>query len=404
VTPQRALASVNVAAIERNCARLLSECDAQTSLCAVVKADGYGHGAVESAHAALRGGASWLAVVSAGEARELREAGLGEVRILVMGALAPAELREALEAEADVVVWSERHVAELAAAGGGRAHVKLDTGMGRLGTRDAGQATLAVQAALETRDVELAGLMTHFATADELEDDGYFDHQLTEFERWAGPIKEQHSHLLLHAANSAATMREPRAHFDMVRCGIAVYGLDPFGADAAARGLYAALELSSYVAEVKPFARGESAGYGRRFIAPNEMWLGVLPIGYGDGIRRGLSNNAEVLVAGERRALVGTVSMDNVTIALGQDADAERLRGEPAVLIGAQGSQRISAEEVAARLGTINYEITCGVSRRVPRSYHRDGDAGTAPAQVSAAEEEAGRAATGGAGAPERTR
>jgi alanine racemase len=369
----RARASVNVAAIARNCARLRAELRGQTRLCAVVKADGYGHGAAQSARAALEGGAGWLAVASAQEACELRAAGLVEVPILVMGALTPGELSEALAAGADVVVWSEQYVREVAAAGGGRVHVKLDSGMGRLGTRDAGLATRVLALAEQSAGVEPVGLMTHFATADELDDEGFFARQLDSFTRWAGELKAGRPELIVHAANSAAVLREQGAQFDMVRCGIAIYGMDPFGVEPAERDLEPALELSSYVADVKLCRAGESAGYGRRFVAERDTWLGVLPIGYGDGWRRGLSNNADVLVAGERRALVGTVSMDNVTIDLGAEASAQSLRGSRAVLIGVQGEERIIAEEVALRLDTINYEITCGLTPRVPRVYHRDG-------------------------------
>jgi len=365
---------VNVAAIERNCARLHAECARGVALCAVVKANGYGHGVRACADAALAAGASWLAVVSSQEALELRAHGVGDARVLVMGALTAAELREALAADADVVVWRERHVDEVAQAGGGRVHVKLDTGMGRLGTRDPDEATRVLDVARARSGVEVAGLMTHFATADEPDDGGFFERQLEAFERWALPHKQADERLLLHAANSAATLRERGSHFDMVRCGVGIYGLDPFGEDALARKLEPALELSSYVAEVKALARGESAGYGRRFTAEQEVWLGVLPIGYGDGVRRGLTNNAEVLVAEARRQLVGTVSMDNITVLLSNDgADARALLGERAVLIGDQGGSRITAEEVARRLQTINYEITCGLTGRVPRTYHRDG-------------------------------
>jgi alanine racemase len=375
VTAPRAQASVNVAAIGRNCARLRAELRSGAELCAVVKADGYGHGAEQSARAALAGGATWLAVAASSEACELREVGITGTPILVMGALRPAELREALAAEADVVVWSEQYVADVAAAGGGRVHVKLDSGMGRLGTRDVQLATDVLKLACDTDGVEPVGLMTHFATADEPEDDGFFARQLDAFARWAEPLKAERPELIVHAANSAAMLRDASSQFDMVRCGIAVYGMDPFGVDPAQRALEPALVLSSYVAEVKRCASGESAGYGRRFVAAQDTWLGVLPIGYGDGWRRGLSNNADVLVAGQRYPLVGTVSMDNVTIDLGSDAEVERLRGAPAILIGADREQRITAEDVAKRLETINYEITCGLTPRVPRVYHRDGEA-----------------------------
>jgi alanine racemase len=369
----RAQASVNLAAIERNCQRLCTQLRSQTALCAVVKADGYGHGAVPSARAALAGGASWLAVADPREAHELRDAGLRAPRLLVMGALTAAELDAALDADADVVVWSEQFLKAIAGRGGGRVHVKLDSGMGRLGTRDPEQASRVADAAARTPGIELAGLMTHFATADELSDDGFFAAQLTTFTTWARSVKAKHPQVIVHAANSAATMRDAEAQLDMVRCGIAIYGMDPFGRDPAARALEPALELSSHVVEVKLIRTGESAGYGRQFVADGDAYIAVLPIGYGDGWRRGLSNNADVLVGGRRHPLVGTVSMDSVTVDLGLEDEPQRLRGERAVLIGIQGSERITAEEVARRLDTINYEITCALTPRVLRVYHRDG-------------------------------
>ena len=151
----------------------------------------------------------------------------------------------------------------------------------------------------------------------------------------------------------------------MVRCGVAVYGLDPFQGDPGERGLAPAMSLRSYVADVKRFSAGDSAGYGQTWRAPTDTWVGILPLGYGDGVRRALSNNAEVLIGGRRRPLVGTVSMDNITIDLGPETDVEA--GEEAVLIGSQGGETIFAEEVARRIGTINYEVTCGISARVPR-------------------------------------
>ncbi len=371
----RALAAVNVAAIERNCARLAGELTGGALLAAVVKADGYGHGAGACARAARAGGAAWLAVATAQEAGALRDGGL-DGRILVMGALTLSELDVALGARADVVAWRETFVAAIAArAGEGEpvgVHVKLDSGMGRLGTRDSEEADRVAAAVDAPPGLALAGAMTHFATADDPDDGGFLAAQLERFNAWATPLRREHPGLLRHAANSAATLREPASHLDLVRCGIAVYGMDPFHEDPARRRLEPALELHSYVADVKPCAPGESAGYGRHFVARRPTLLGVLPIGYGDGVRRGLTNNADVLVAGRRRPLVGTISMDNLTVELGPGADVES--GARAVLIGADGDERITAEEVAARLDTINYEITCGLSPRVPRAYHRDGE------------------------------
>ena len=365
----RALARVDLGAVARNCERLKAALTGGADLCAVVKADGYGHGAGPCAFAALRGGATWLAVATAREAMQLRDEGI-DARVLVMGALTPEDTQLALQAEADVVAWREgfvRRLAEWAEGRHARVHVKLDTGMGRLGARDPEEA-VRVADAVEADDLlELAGLMTHFATADEIGDE-HFPRQLERFTAFTERMTPDHPEAIVHAANSAATLREPASHFDMVRCGIAVYGLDPFNSDPAEHALEPALSLSSYVGRAEHFEEGAGAGYGQTWHAESPTWVGTLPIGYGDGWRRGLSNNAEVLVGGRRRPLVGTVSMDNVTVDLGTEASAA---GEPAVLIGPQGDERILCEEVAQRLGTINYEVTCGLSARVPRLYER---------------------------------
>jgi alanine racemase len=363
---KRAEARVNLAAVERNCARLREI--AGTELCAVVKADAYGHGAAPVARAALAGGAHWLAVAAAEEAADLRAAHI-EARVLVMGAVSDEELPLALEAGADVVAWREDFVERLTAAGlPVRVHVKLDTGMGRLGTRDPAEARRVADLVESSPNLELIGAMTHFATADELGDE-FFAEQIERFAPFADELRARGA--LAHAANSAGTLRSDEARLDLVRCGIAVYGMDPFHHDPYAHGLEPALELWSYVAEVKPAAPGESAGYGRRFIADRATTLAVLPIGYGDGVRRALTNNADVLIGGRRYPLVGTVSMDNVTIDVGPDPVVRP--GDRAVLLGADGDERILAEEWAERLDTINYEITCGLTQRVPRVYHHDG-------------------------------
>lgn len=347
----RAEARINTGAIERNCARLA----ALAPLCAVVKANGYGHGAVEAARAAQRGGASWLAVATAVEAAELRAAGI-EGPLLVMGALSPSELEIALQARADVVAWSEAFVAGLEGDVG--VHVKLDSGMGRLGTRDPEEATRVAEA-VKARGLRLAGAMTHFATADD--DPQFMAAQLARFVPWADSLG-----VMRHAANSAAALAHPEARLDMIRCGIAIYGMDPFHIDPSEHGLEPALELVSYVAEVKRAEPGDSVGYGRRFIAQQPTWIGTIPIGYGDGYRRGLTGRGDVLVGGRRVPLAGTISMDNITVDLG-DEPVER--GTEAVLIGARDSERILAEELATALGTINYEVTCGITQRVPRRY-----------------------------------
>jgi alanine racemase len=363
VSRERALARVSTGAISRNCAHLRSRLSAGAELCAVVKADGYGHGALECARAALDGGATWLAVATAAEAVELRRAGI-ESRLLVMGALTAEEAHALVQGEIDLVAWTSGFVRSLSSDA--RVHVKLDTGMGRLGTSDPEQARAIAAEVARRDDLELVGVMTHFATADERGDE-HFTTQLARFTEFAEVIRAEHDGLICHAANSPATLRDPASHFDMVRCGVGIYGLDPFQSDPADEGLEPALSLESWVAAVKRFEPGDSAGYGRRWVAREPTWVATVPIGYGDGWRRALSGNCDVLVRGRRRRLVGAVSMDNLTLDLGPDTDVEV--GDPAVLIGEQDGERILCEEVARRIDTINYEVTCGLTQRVRREH-----------------------------------
>lgn len=361
----RALASVDLAAVERNVG-VLTAAASSAQICAVVKADGYGHGATEVAASAVRAGATWLAVATAPEARELRAEGF-ELPVLVMGALTDAELEIALAAKADVVAWSEYFLTTLSALGGGRVHIKLDTGMGRLGTRDGELAARLAARAQEGASLDLVGLMTHFATADEI-GDSFFSTQLEAFSEWSEQIVATMPGLIRHAANSAALLRDDASHFDLVRPGVACYGLDPFGDDPASQGLEPALRLESYVACAERCEAGQSAGYGRSFIARSPTVIATVPIGYADGWRRGFSNNAEVLIGGRRFAVVGNVSMDNITVDLGADGGGVEA-GDRVTLIGTDGAERILSEELARLAGTINYEIVTAISARVERRY-----------------------------------
>jgi alanine racemase len=371
--PLRALARVNLAAIERNVARLRRGLT-HAGLCAVVKADGYGHGAVPVAQAALQAGASWLAVATADEALELRDAGIS-APLLIMGAISQDELPVALRADADLVAWSQQFVDAVAVrvqpGAQARIHVKLDTGLGRLGTRELNQALAVARHTVACAPaLRLAGAMTHFATADD--DPEFVSLQLERFAPFAAELRGLADDVVVHAANSAATLREPASHFDLVRCGIAIYGCDPMNVDPEDHGLEPALELRSYLAAVKAAAPGQSAGYGRRFIAQTPSCIGTVPIGYADGIRRALSDNCELLVGGRRYPLVGTVSMDNLTVDLGASPSARV--GDAVTIIGRDGSERQTAEQLARRIDTISYEMLCGISARVPRVYHRDGE------------------------------
>jgi alanine racemase len=357
---ERALATVDLSAVRHNIATLTGRLAPGAALCAVVKANGYGHGAVPVARAALRAGASWLGVATVAEAEELREAALA-APILVFGPLTGHELARAARAHADVAVWSQAFLDE-ALRRRVRLHVKFDSGMGRLGVPEPEARALAAAAG-----ESLSGLMSHFATADE-DDPTFFLRQLGRFTAFAAELKAACPGLVAHTANSAATMREPAAHFDLVRTGIAIYGLSPFGDDPTPRGLWPALRLSSYVAGIRTVEPGDSVGYGRRFVADRPARLAIVPIGYADGVTRALTNRGDVLIAGRRCRITGTISMDQLTVLVPDDPAAVR-PGDEVVFIGRSGRERILAEDVARLLDTINYEVACDVSPRVERRY-----------------------------------
>ncbi|GBE58092.1 alanine racemase [bacterium BMS3Abin01] len=367
----RALATVDLECVRSNVTALKQRLSPDCSLMAVVKAGGYGHGAVPVARACLEAGATALGVATVSEAQELRRAGL-EDSILIMGPLTGEEAASAMEADADVVIWSLPFLKELIRIGYGagrraRVHVKVDTGMRRLGLFPRGLPEMldAIEMAPE---VELTGLMSHFATADE-DDEDFFRFQLRTFEEAVQVVLRTGAGAVFHCANSAATIRYPESHFNMVRCGIAVYGLSPTQGDASADGLRPALRLTSYVAGIKRLIEGDLVGYGCTWRAPADTDIALVPIGYGDGVSRRLSNRGEVLIGGRRRPIAGRVSMDLVTVDLGKDAGVRP--GDEVALIGRQEEQEISAEELAGLLDTINYEVTCNLSPRVQRRYVR---------------------------------
>jgi len=386
---QRALAEIDLEAIRHNVRRLMRDLPAGAVHCAVVKANGYGHGAVPAARAALEAGSTWLGVAAVAEAEELRAAGL-TAPILIFGPMTGAELEAAAAAGADVVVWSAPFLAA-ARRLGARVHVKLDSGMGRLGVPEEEARLLCAGAA---EDGLLIGLMSHFATADEA-DTSFFEEQLRRFTALAGELAAVYPGLLCHTANSAATLRGRRTHFGMIRTGIAMYGLAPSNDDPFKHDLRPAMKLCSYVAGVRMVAPGDSVGYGRRFIADAPARIGIVPIGYADGVSRLLTNRGDVLVAGRRCRITGTISMDQLTVRLPDDWGAP---GDEVVFFGAVGdgvegrageawtgaaaprrdardARRILCEEVARLLQTINYEIVCDVAPRVVRCYRGAGPA-----------------------------
>lgn len=320
--------TIHLDALRRNVKTLLRALEG-SQLWAVVKADGYGHGARDIAGAALDAGATALCVATVPEGLVLRPQ-LPSARIIVMGPAEPEAVSQARDARLELV------------AGGGEipsdipVHLKLDTGMGRYGLSE-----------LPAPPAHVVGLMTHLATADT---DLAFAR--VQVERFAAATAEHAHHLERHAANSAAALRLPEARFDAARCGIALYGLSPFGTDPAEDGLEPVLSWRSVLSQVKRLEPGESTGYGRRFLAAAPTWIGLVPVGYADGFRRALTG-AEVLVGGERRRVVGTISMDSFAVELERELPV----GTPVTLIG----DGVRAEEHARLAGTINYELVCGI-------------------------------------------
>jgi alanine racemase len=326
--------TIDLGALRRN-VRRLRQVLGESELWAVVKADGYGHGAVDVAGAVLGEGAAALCVATVAEALELRGE-FPDARILVMGPASGREVALARDARLELTA-SEPEIPE-----GVPVHLKLDTGMGRWGL-----------VALPDVPAEVVGLMTHLATADSEPD--YAREQLRRFDE----ATRGYSHLIRHAANSAAALRLPESRLDAARCGVALYGLSPFGGDPAEDGLEPVLRWESRLAQVKQLAPGETTGYGRRFAAEEPTHIGIVPLGYADGFRRDMTGT-EVVVEGERRRVVGTISMDALAVELHHPPPV----GTPVTLIG----DGVLAEEHAAVAGTINYEIVCRIDSRPVRA------------------------------------
>ena len=320
--------TVDLGAVRRNARTLLRALDG-AQLWAVVKANAYGHGAVDVAGAVLDEGAGALCVATVPEGLVLRSE-FGLARILVMGPTSSSrEIAEAREARLELAWWED----EL--PDGVRVHLKLDTGMGRWGLAE-----------LPQFGPDVVGLMSHLATADS--DPDFAEEQVERFRAATQPYAD----LMRHVANSAAALRLPSARFDAARCGVALYGLSPFGDDPAADGLEPALSWRSYLAQVKRLEVGQSTGYGRRFVAERPTWIGIVPVGYGDGFRRDLTGT-EVRVSGEPRRVVGVISMDAFAVEL----EGEEPAGAPVTILG----HGVLAEAHARVADTINYELTCGI-------------------------------------------
>lgn len=366
-----ARAEIDLLAVAEN-VRTLVDVVAPAHVCAVVKADGYGHGAIAVSEAALDAGASWLGVALVEEGAVLRKAEI-DAPILLLSQPPAKDLKAAVDRDLRVTVYTAEGIEALAATAAtvgrvARAHLKVDTGMNRVGCRSADALRLAKELA-GSDAIEFEAVYTHCAVADE-PGQSFTDVQLDRFDDVVAELAAaglQPS--MRHAANSAAAIDHPRARYDMVRTGIAVYGIAPSPALQGRVPLRPAMALSTEVSLAKRVPAGEGISYGLRHTFTRDTNVATVPIGYADGVSRALSQQGgEVLIGGRRRPIRGAITMDQLMVDCGDDEVAV---GDEVVLIGRQGDEQITADEWADRLGTIAYEVVCGIGPRVPRIYRR---------------------------------
>ncbi len=364
--PYATWVEVDLQAIRKNVRWVTQHCG--VAVMAIVKADGYGHGSVQVAKAAIQGGASCLGVARLEEALELRQAGF-QTPILLLGYLSNKQIDHAIQADLSLTVWTAQQILEIDTHASRlgrkvRVHLKVDSGMGRIGIPPTDAKAFA-QKLSQAKNLIWEGVYTHFARADET-DPTPTDRQLERFGEAIDTMRPYFPPLLrIHAANSAAIITRRDAFFDMVRLGIAMYGLHPSATCQLPSAFQPALSWKTILSYVKNVPPGEGISYGHIYTTQTTERIGTLPIGYADGFRRWQGNVA--LVHGKKVPIVGRVCMDQCMVRLDEVPEAEI--GDEVVLIGKQGEQQITAEEVANTWGTINYEVVCGIGKRVPRIY-----------------------------------
>ncbi|MDO5436027.1 MAG: alanine racemase [Clostridia bacterium] len=364
--PNRNTRTIDLSVLRRNFLAIRAAVPATAGVCAVVKADAYGHGAVQTARTLSEAGADMLAVADAGEGAELRLAGI-RTPILVLGAVCEDNVRTGVTHDLIQTVCSPEMVylcARAAAETGrkARVHLKIDTGMGRIGVRDEAERDDVLRALAANPSVVLEGAFTHFADADG-DDDGmaYTDGQYERFLRLTAPLEGR---VIRHCANSAAIHRRPEFALDMVRAGISLYGYPPVKTETELEPAMTWTATVSYVKTVQP---GESVSYGRTYVTGRETRIATVTCGYGDGYHRAASGSAEVLIRGKKARVIGRICMDQM---MADVTDIPGVRaGDEVILIGRSGDERVTAEDIAANAGTIGYEILLGATNRVSRVW-----------------------------------
>ncbi|MTJ50733.1 alanine racemase [Dolichospermum sp. UHCC 0259] len=368
---QRAWVEIDLGALSHNVKQLVKFLSPRTQLMAVVKADAYGHGAVTVARTALEAGASWLGVATVPEGIQLREDGI-KAPILILGATnTPEQIQAIAHWQLQPTLCSPKQALEFSNTletinynSSLSVHIKLDTGMSRLGTNWQ-QAAEFIQLVQGLPHLNIASIYSHLATADSL-DATVMTEQHRRFAEATAHIKAKGIKIpSLHLANSAATLTNPELHYDMVRVGLAIYGLYPATHLQNQIKLQPVLQLKARVTQVKTIAAGTGVSYGHHFIASKEMRLAVVGIGYADGVPRSLSNQMQVLIRGQRIPQIGAITMDQIMLDVSSIPDLQE--GEIVTLLGQQGKEQISADDWANCLNTISWEILCGFKHRLPR-------------------------------------
>lgn len=361
---------VDLDSITENVQRMKSLLPKDVEMIAVVKANGYGHGDEQVAKAAIEAGATYLAVAFMDEAISLRQKGI-EAPILVLGVTRPEDIEMAAKNRITLTVfqeeWLRKALVTLNENSKVNVHIKIDTGMGRIGVRDASELKRIEGLILQDERMVLEGVFTHFASSDSL-DLSYFNGQLELFQKMISVFSKEPK--MIHAGNSAASLRNLSNHFNGIRYGIAMYGLSPSMEikEELPFPLKEAFSLHTKLVHVKKLSAGEKISYGSTYEVQDEEWIGTLPIGYADGWIRKLQGQ-EVLVNGMRAPIVGRICMDQCMIKLPHRVEV----GTIVTLIGQDGSEFVTVDEIAQRLDTINYEIPCMISHRVPRIYKKSG-------------------------------
>lgn len=362
-------AEIDLNKLKKNVLKIKEAVSPAVKLMAIVKANAYGHGSVEIARAAESAGVHYFGVASLGEALELRSSSI-KTPILILSETDRSHIERVLDADITQTVYTmelARLLSDMAVQKGKKAkiHIKIDTGMSRVGVLP-GAARDLIEKVASMPGIELEGVFTHFAMADDMESSFTLE-QFKKFNDVVSKVKSQGIHIpILHAANSAAMINFPETRLDMVRIGVCLYGLKPFEKNGRFPALEPVLSFKTKVLYVKDVPENTPVSYGASYHTSKRTRIATLPVGYADGLSRGLSNKGSVLIRGKRYPIVGNITMDMIMTETGSDKIEI---GDEAVLIGRDGHEEITAAEMARLDGTISYEVVCGIGKRVPRNY-----------------------------------